>query len=68
MHAPDVYATKDNCGDEQKRQDFNRIQRGHQNVQEYEPIFLAMLLSSGVKVRCLCLLSAERFQGHESFA
>lgn len=46
---PNLYATSENCKDEKSMNDFNCVQRGHQNSLESHPIFLALLLASGVK-------------------
>ena len=47
---PDLYATKDHCPNDRVRTEYNSTQRAHQNVQEYESIFLSMLLASGLRV------------------
>ncbi|GAX75035.1 hypothetical protein CEUSTIGMA_g2479.t1 [Chlamydomonas eustigma] len=46
---PELYATKENCSKEEDRKMFNCIQRGHQNSLENQPIFLALLMSAGVR-------------------
>ena len=45
IEPPDLYATKETCPNEGDRKEYNSIQRAHHNVQEYEPIFLTMLVS-----------------------
>lgn len=45
-----MYATKDNCANEEDAKTFNCIQRAHQNSLEVLPIFLTLLLCAGLKV------------------
>jgi glutathione S-transferase len=45
---PNLYADKDNCPDADKRNKFNCVQRGHQNSLEIQPVFLALLILSGL--------------------
>lgn len=46
---PTLYATKDDCPNDEYRNRYNCTQRGHQNSLEYQPIFLALLISAGLK-------------------
>eukprot|EP00201_Polytomella_parva_P007361 CAMPEP_0175078842 /NCGR_PEP_ID=MMETSP0052_2-20121109/24415_1 /TAXON_ID=51329 ORGANISM="Polytomella parva, Strain SAG 63-3" /NCGR_SAMPLE_ID=MMETSP0052_2 /ASSEMBLY_ACC=CAM_ASM_000194 /LENGTH=120 /DNA_ID=CAMNT_0016348953 /DNA_START=150 /DNA_END=512 /DNA_ORIENTATION=+ len=46
---PHLYADKDNCPNEKNRNEFNCVQRGHQNSLENQPIFLALLICAGLK-------------------
>ncbi|GLC39740.1 hypothetical protein PLESTB_001957800 [Pleodorina starrii] len=46
---PALYATTENCPDAQARKAFNCVQRGHQNSLENQPIFLALLVTAGLK-------------------
>lgn len=48
MKYPNLYADKDNCPDADKRNKFNCVQRGHQNSLEIQPVFLALLILSGL--------------------
>ncbi|GFR40035.1 hypothetical protein Agub_g573, partial [Astrephomene gubernaculifera] len=46
---PALYATPEDCPNAEYRKAFNCVQRGHQNSLEGQPIFLAMLLTAGLK-------------------
>ncbi|KXZ44011.1 hypothetical protein GPECTOR_75g735 [Gonium pectorale] len=46
---PELYASAENCPNAEHRKAFNCVQRGHQNSLENQPIFLALLLSAGLK-------------------
>ncbi|KAG2484460.1 hypothetical protein HYH03_016696 [Edaphochlamys debaryana] len=49
VNYPDLYATAENCPNAEYRKPFNCVQRGHQNSLENQPIFLALLISAGLK-------------------
>ncbi|GIL94010.1 hypothetical protein Vretimale_351 [Volvox reticuliferus] len=46
---PALYATTEECPNPEHRNAFNCIQRGHQNSLENQPIFLALLVTAGLK-------------------
>ncbi|PNH12866.1 Microsomal glutathione S-transferase 3 [Tetrabaena socialis] len=46
---PTLYATAEECPSAESRKAFNCVQRGHQNSLENQPIFLALLLTAGLK-------------------
>ncbi|GLI64262.1 hypothetical protein VaNZ11_007464 [Volvox africanus] len=46
---PALYATAEECPNPEHRKAFNCVQRGHQNSLENQPIFLALLVTAGLK-------------------